>query len=125
MRSRAGLAIALIKLGDESAAIEHFWAMLKLNPNDNQGIRYHLLGCLLRHDDAAAVKKLLAAYKDKWSACWLYTRAHCLPGRARGGEEDCAAGIGRLVSQPARACHPGWHQAASDLGHRLNHRGRS
>ena len=37
MRARAGLAIALIKLGDESAAIEHFRAMLKLNPNDNQG----------------------------------------------------------------------------------------
>ena len=75
MRARAGLAIALIKLGDESAAIEHFRAMLKLNPNDNQGIRYLLLGCLLRHDDAAAVKTLLAAYKDEWSACWLYTRA--------------------------------------------------
>ena len=75
MRARAGLAIALIKLGDESAAIEHFRAMLKLNPNDNQGIRYLLLGCLLRQDDAAAVKTLLAAYKDEWSACWLYTRA--------------------------------------------------
>ncbi len=75
MRARAGLAIALIKLGDESAAIEHFRAMLKLNPNDNQGIRYLLLGCLLRRDNAAAVKKLLAAYKDEWSACWLYTRA--------------------------------------------------
>ena len=48
MRARAGLAIALIKLGDESAAIEHLRAMLKLNPNDNQGIRYLLLGCLLR-----------------------------------------------------------------------------
>ncbi len=75
MRARAGLAIALIKLGDEDAAVDHFRAMLELNPNDNQGIRYLLLGCLLRRDDAAAVKKLLAAYKDEWSACWLYTRA--------------------------------------------------
>lgn len=75
MRARAGLAIALIKLGDEDAAVEHFRAMLELNPNDNQGVRYLLLGCLLRRDDAAAVKKLLAAYKDEWSACWLYTRA--------------------------------------------------
>ena len=25
--------------------------MLKLNPNDNQGIRYVLAGCLLRQDD--------------------------------------------------------------------------
>lgn len=74
MRARAGLAIALIKLGDENTAIEHFRAMLKLNPNDNQGIRYLLLGCLLRRDDPAAVKRLLATYKDEWSACWLYTR---------------------------------------------------
>jgi tetratricopeptide (TPR) repeat protein len=75
MRARAGLALALIKLGDETAAIAHFRAMLKLNPNDNQGIRYLLLGCLLRRDDAVAVKKLLAAYKGEWTACWLYTRA--------------------------------------------------
>jgi tetratricopeptide (TPR) repeat protein len=75
MRARAGLAIALMKLGEEDAAIGHFRAMLELNPNDNQGVRYLLLGCLLRRDDAAAVKKLLAAYEDEWSACWLYTRA--------------------------------------------------
>jgi hypothetical protein len=75
MLSRIVMTTALTGLGNESAAIDHFRAMLKLNPNDNQGIRYLLLGCLLRHDDAAAVKKLLAAYKDEWSACWLYTRA--------------------------------------------------
>src|SRR5271154_6806553 len=75
MRARHGLALALLKLGEEEEAMEHFRAMLKLNPGDNQGIRYLLLGCLLRRDDAAAVKKLLAAYEDEWSACWLYTRA--------------------------------------------------
>lgn len=74
MRARAGLAIALMKLGEEDTAIGHFRAMLELNPNDNQGIRYLLLGCLLRRDDAVAVKKLLAAYEDG-SACWLYSRA--------------------------------------------------
>ena len=75
MRARHGLAIALLELGEEEAALEHFRAMLKLNPGDNQGIRYLLLGCLLRRDDAAAVKELLAAYEDEWSAYWLYTRA--------------------------------------------------
>ena len=68
-------ALALLKLGEEDAAIDAFRAMLKLNPNDNQGIRYLLLGCLLRRDDVAAVKKLLADYNDEWSAYWLYTRA--------------------------------------------------
>jgi tetratricopeptide (TPR) repeat protein len=75
MRARQGLATTLIKLGDESTAIDHFHAMLKLNPGDNQGNRYVLLGCLLRRDDAAGVKKLLASYKREWSAWWLYTRA--------------------------------------------------
>ena len=75
MRARAGLAVALIKLGDEPSAIAHFRAMLKLNPNDNQGIRYLLLGCLLRSDDTAAVKDLLAAHKEDGRPYWLYTRA--------------------------------------------------
>jgi tetratricopeptide (TPR) repeat protein len=75
MRARAGLAGVLLKLGEEDAAIGHLRAMLELNPGDNQGIRYLLLGCLLRRDDAAAVKQLLAAYNDEYSAHWLYTRA--------------------------------------------------
>ena len=48
MRARHGLALTLLKLGEEAVAMEHFRVMLKLNPNDNQGIRYLLLGSLLR-----------------------------------------------------------------------------
>jgi tetratricopeptide (TPR) repeat protein len=75
MRARAGLASALLKLGDDEAAISHYCDMLELNPGDNQGIRYVLLGCLLRRGDEAALKELLAAYEDEGSAHWLYTRA--------------------------------------------------
>ena len=75
MRARHGLALTLLELGEEEAAVEHFRAMLKLNPGDNQGIRYLLLGCLLKRNDISAVKELLAAYEDEWSAHWLYTRA--------------------------------------------------
>ena len=75
MRARHGLALALLKLGEEEQAMEHFRAMLKLNPGDNQGIRYLLLGSLLRRDDIPALKALLADYADEWSAYWLYTRA--------------------------------------------------
>ena len=75
MRARHGLALALLELGEEEAALEHFRAMLKLNPGDNQGVRYLLLGCLIKRNDMAAVKELLAAYEDEWSAYWLYTRA--------------------------------------------------
>ena len=75
MRARHGLSLALLKLGEEEAAMEHFRAMLKLNPGDNQGIRYLLLGSLLRRDDIPALETLLADYADEWSAYWLYTRA--------------------------------------------------
>jgi tetratricopeptide (TPR) repeat protein len=75
MRARQGLATALLKLGEEDAAIDHLQGMLKLNPNDNQGIRYLLLSNLLRRDDIPELKSLLAEYRDEWSAYWLYTRA--------------------------------------------------
>jgi Tetratricopeptide repeat len=40
MRARAGLAATLDALGDVEAAIGHYRDMLRLNPGDNQGIRY-------------------------------------------------------------------------------------
>ncbi len=74
MRARHGLALALLELGGEEAggALPRH---AEATPGDNQGIRYLLLGFLLRRDDAAAVKELLAAYEDEWSVYWLYTRA--------------------------------------------------
>lgn len=95
MRARAGLAVTLLKLGEEDAAVDHFRAMLKLNPNDNQGIRYLLLACLLRRGDAEEVKALLSSYGDEWSAYWLYTRALIA---YRGGEAADAATM-KLVQE--------------------------
>lgn len=40
MRARAALAEFLLARGDFDAAIEHFRALLTLNPGDNQGLRY-------------------------------------------------------------------------------------
>ena len=64
--------LVLLKLGEDAVAMKHFRAMLRLNPNDNQGVRYLLLGNLLRRDDIPAEKTLLP---DEWSVYWLYTRA--------------------------------------------------
>ena len=86
MRARAGLASALLKLGDVDGAIDHFRDMLRLNPNDNQGIRYILLGCLLERGDDGALKELMAAYEDDAGVFWLYTRA--LLAFREGGETD-------------------------------------
>ncbi|HJU16764.1 MAG TPA: hypothetical protein VJ770_09860 [Stellaceae bacterium] len=94
MRARAGLASALLKLGDVDGAIGHFRDMLRLNPNDNQGIRYLLAGCLLRRGDIGALKELLAAYEDEGSAFWLYTQA-LLAFREGGESDERAAALAR------------------------------
>jgi tetratricopeptide (TPR) repeat protein len=97
MRARAGLASALSKLGDVDGAIGHFRDMLRLNPNDNQGIRYLLAGCLLRRGDDDALEKLLASYKNEGSAFWLYTRA-LLAFREGGDSDKRAAALVREAS---------------------------
>ncbi len=75
MRARQGLAETLWRLKRQDEALEHYREMLRLNPNDNQGIRYLVLELLLemgREDEAV---ELLTEYEDEWSAVWLYTRA--------------------------------------------------
>ena len=74
MRARFGLASALHKSGSVREAAEHYKAMLDLNPNDNQGVRYMLLEALLllgEHQDAAT---LLKEY-DEECAFMLYPKA--------------------------------------------------
>jgi tetratricopeptide (TPR) repeat protein len=75
MRARAGLAAALNALGEVNAAIDHYSEMLRLNPNDNQGIRYVLAGCLMKRGDTVALKELFKKYDEDGSALWLYNRA--------------------------------------------------
>ena len=93
MRARAGLASTLLHLGDVDGALVHYRDMLKLNPNDNQGIRYVLAGCLLRKDDYSALKELLAAHEDG-SAFWLYTQA-LVAFRESGNSDEQAAALVR------------------------------
>lgn len=75
MRAREGLADCLFARGEYEAAIEHYRAMLRLNPNDNQGVRYKLLRCLMEKNDIDAAQELLDQYKDEYSAVWYFTRA--------------------------------------------------
>jgi tetratricopeptide (TPR) repeat protein len=75
MRARLGLAHALWTAGRRDEAVRHLQDMLRLNPGDNQGVRYTLAGFLLflgRDDDLA---RLLEAYADDGMAAWAYTKA--------------------------------------------------
>jgi len=91
MRARQGLASCLWQLGERRQAIEHYTDMLRLNPGDNQGIRYSLVHCLLREGDDAAVGKLLGQYEDDAMAEWAYTRALWLFRREGAGRKADAA----------------------------------
>lgn len=74
MRARLGLAQALLAMGEHRAAIEQLHEMLRLNPGDNQGVRYLLLSTLLDLDEPAAIQALLDSYPDEVSAAWTYGR---------------------------------------------------
>jgi tetratricopeptide (TPR) repeat protein len=75
MRARQGLANTLWELERGPEAVEHYRELLRLNPGDNQGIRYSLLNLLLSLNRDAEAQALLKEYKDDGMAEWLYTKA--------------------------------------------------
>ncbi|MGH2627208.1 MAG: tetratricopeptide repeat protein, partial [Anaerolineales bacterium] len=75
MRALRRLADALWMLGAHHQAIENFGRMLRLNPSDNQGVRYILAGCLLAMGDDEALGALLDQYPDDIGAELTYARA--------------------------------------------------
>jgi tetratricopeptide (TPR) repeat protein len=75
MRAREGLATSLWVLGERTEALAHYRRILELNPNDNQGVRYELAGCLMDEGLDEELGELLARYEEEASAYWLYTRA--------------------------------------------------
>jgi tetratricopeptide (TPR) repeat protein len=75
MRARLGLAHALWMAARRDEAVTHLQEMLRLNPNDNQGVRYTLAGFLLSLDRDDDLARLLDQYPDEASAAWSYTWA--------------------------------------------------
>ncbi|MCC6422489.1 MAG: hypothetical protein IT447_03350 [Phycisphaerales bacterium] len=77
MRARNGYAQTLLSLGRKQEAVEEFKALLKLNPNDNQGIRYQLAPLLLELNRLDDLDELLNEenFQDDGSAEWTYVRA--------------------------------------------------
>jgi len=75
MRAREGLANVLWAAGRREEAVGHLQDMLRLNPNDNQGMRYVLAGYLLFLDRDEDLDRLLRRYPDDGSADWAYARA--------------------------------------------------
>lgn len=90
MRSRLGLAESLTAVGRVDEGIEHYRELLRLNPNDNQGVRYVLLPKLLAAGRDLAAAKLLKEF-DEESASWAYSRALLafrLSGRSAAASQE-------------------------------------
>jgi tetratricopeptide (TPR) repeat protein len=100
MRARHGLAAVLWHLGERDAAIGHVQDLLRLNPGDNQGVRYTLATWLLAVGDDAALEHLLQAYPDEGSATWAYTRALAAFRRHGPGDRADAALRAALATNP-------------------------
>jgi tetratricopeptide (TPR) repeat protein len=100
MRARAALAETLWGLGRRAEAVEHHRQLLRLNPNDNQGIRdlqVEWLLCLEQYDE---LDQLFRAYENDDLATIVYTKA--LAAFRREGD---SANARRRLSE-ARAANP-------------------
>jgi len=75
MRARAGLAQSLREAGQREDAVDHYWDLLRLNPNDNQGLRDLLMPCLIELNRDTDAEKLYKQYENDGMAVWTYSRA--------------------------------------------------
>lgn len=114
MRARCGLADCLWKLGEHQQAIRHYQELLRLNPNDNQGIRYLLASALLEVGDDASFAALIKQWlrtlapgrgtaardgaDDGEGAAWLYPRA-LFAFRRHGPGPDAQTALARALRQ--------------------------
>jgi tetratricopeptide (TPR) repeat protein len=64
MRIKENLAYTLMQGGQLNEAIAEYTDMLRLNENDNQGMRYLLLPCLLAANEIKRAGALLKKYAD-------------------------------------------------------------
>jgi tetratricopeptide (TPR) repeat protein len=75
MRARLGLAQILEELDRYDEAIEHYRDLIRLDPDDNQGVRYALLSALLVGERDAEAVALLDLFGDDPTPFWHYGRA--------------------------------------------------
>ncbi len=74
MRAWQELAALLHDAGRTDDEIAHYEAMLDLNPNDNQGLRYFLLALYLTRGDLDGARRLFDQYDDEGSAAFQWSR---------------------------------------------------
>jgi tetratricopeptide (TPR) repeat protein len=75
MTAKFNYAINLFIMNNVKESIKEFEELLKLNPNDNQGVRYKLSGVLLQSSKFDLFYKLYRQFESDSSIHWLYNYA--------------------------------------------------
>lgn len=101
MRGRAYLAQLLLETGRIGEAAHEYEELLKLNPNDNQGLRYPLLGCYLASGNLSGAERLFAEHADEESAVFAWGRVLERYVVAGPDEAQAALGAARNVNSHA------------------------
>jgi tetratricopeptide (TPR) repeat protein len=100
MRAYGGVAELSWALGDRARAIAIYTDMLRLNPGDNQGVRYMLATCLLEErtpEAQTALQDLLGRFPDDAAANWAYSRALLLFQMKDGATEEANRALGEAM----------------------------
>lgn len=89
MRGRAFLAEALQQAGKIDEAIAEYEELIVLNPNDNQGNRYLLMGLYLETDYLAGIHRLQSDYENDGAAnfAWAAVLERLISGDEAGAEQ--------------------------------------
>lgn len=99
MRARAALADALHRAGRIESAAAEVEGLLELNPGDNQGLRYRLLGTYLalgRLDDA---RRLFGQYPDEFDFNTVFAWARVLERFLSGKPEEALKAVAAAEKQ--------------------------
>ncbi|MDB5051808.1 MAG: hypothetical protein JWO30_4879 [Fibrobacteres bacterium] len=100
MRARLGLAECLWDIGKKDEALEHLRELMRLNPSDDQGVRYILLQCLLESGADEELGALLDRYGDDTSPEIKFTHALWMFRRKGPGAQADAALSAALRANP-------------------------
>ena len=74
MRARFDLAMVYWEADRLEEAVSHFEALLELNPNDNQGVRYYLLPLYLQNKDLEGTGSVYKRYPGDICAVFHWSR---------------------------------------------------
>ncbi len=109
MRAMEGLGTIQWELGQHEKAEQQYRELLRLNPGDNQGIRYLLLNMLIDMGRDEQALALLRDYEGDWSADMAYSAA-LLAFREKGDSPEAKQALERAfeVNQHVPNYLTGW-----------------